>query len=241
MDRQKIVVFATGGEWPNEGWSGFKELAHQQKIWALQADIVAVVSSHKDGWVAHKATEAWVPFIHMEKPFSEEKYAKIVQDTQADIIALSWRTSPVTWIDPIKCIDIYPGPLGKYKGEWIHGDSVHEKIYEDLKAENIRRTCVTMYVATDPLGLIFQYPVELEDNEEIMNLIDDKDVCISAIKRAVNKVEHERQRKIINMVANGEIKVTQDDEKQKLQRVFPRDYHHDFPISLEEESPYDDF
>lgn len=234
MIRPNIVVFATGGKWPNEWWSGFKELKFREIIWSLEAKIVAVVSSHQKGWVFSKAAAAWVPFIHMEKPFSAHKYWKIVQKTQADMIALSWRINHVEGIDPTKCINIHPGPLGKYGGKWMYGHHVHEKIYQDFKAKKIKRTCVTMHFVTpiydDPQGLIFQHPIELEEND-----------TPETIAKKVNKVEHQRQRYVTNLVAKKEITATRDEETQKIHIEFPQDYQRNIPVTLETKDPYENF
>jgi len=246
MTKPKIIVFATGGQWPEEWWSWFKELTLKQIIGSLKVDIVAAISSHKNGWVAKKAGSAWIKLIHMEKPFTAEKYQKIVEDTNADLVALSGRIHLVQWIDPTKCINIHPWPLGKYGGKWMYGDAVHTAIYEDLKKWDINRTCVTMHFVTliydDPQGLIFQLPIELRSDEEIMKHIDNKEACIAAIKKKVNKAEHTYQRWITNMVANGEISATRDEESQKITNIiFPVNYTYKQPVQLNTERPYGEF
>lgn len=80
-------------------------------------------------------------------------------------------------------------------------------------------------VYDDPQGLIFQLPIELRNDEEIMKHIDDAPECIAAIKKKVNAAEHERQRQITNMVANWQIQATRDPETQKITAIkFPEDY-----------------
>lgn len=245
MNRPNIIVFATGGKWPNEGGSGLKELASKVMSWHLKAVLLLAISSHPAWWVATKAKDWCIPFLHMEKPFTAQKYKKIIQDTNADLVALSGRIHHVQWIDPTKCINIHPGPLWEYGGKWMYGDHVHEKIYQDLKQWKIRRTCVTMHFVTpmydDPQWLIFQYPVELQDDEEIMNNMHDKEYCIQLIKKKVNKVEHEQQRYVTNLVANKEITATRDEEKQKIHIKFPQDYQRNIPIALDTQNPYENF
>lgn len=245
MTRPNIIVFATGGIGPTEGGSGLQELINKEISWQLDAVLLLAVSSHIAWWVANKAKDWAVPFHHMEKPFTAEKYQQIIRDTNADLVALSGRIHLVQWIDPAKCINIHPWPLGKYGGKWMYGDHVHEKIYEDLKQWKIKRTCVTMHFVTpiydDPQWLIFQCPVELQNDEEIMKNINDKQYCIQLIKKKVNKVEHDHQRYITNMVANKKITAQRDEEDQKIHIQFPQDYQRNTPVALDTQDPYENF
>jgi len=246
IQKPKIVVFASGGALPNEWGSGFRTLKLQELAGELQAEIVAVISQYPAWWVANKAKDLKVPFIHIEKPFTADKYKEIVRITGAKIIALSGWVRLIKWLDPSKSINIHPWPLGKYGGKWMYGDAVHAAIYEDLKNWDINRTCVTMHFATpiydDPQGLIFQLPIELRNDPEIMNLINDKDACIAAIKKKVNAAEHERQRKITNMVANKEISADRDEESQRITNItFPNDYVYNQTVQLDTQEPYGEF
>gem|GEM_PF-2579325 len=116
----------------------------------------------------------------------------------------------------------------------MYGHHVHQKIYEDFKAGKIKRTCVTMHFVTsiydDPQGLIFQYPVELEESD-----------TPETIAKKVNTIEHERQWEITDMVAKEEISATRDEETQKILIKFPKDYTFNCPVSLDKEDPYEDF
>lgn len=240
------IVFASGGKWPNEGWSGFRTLKLREISWELQAQIVAVISQYPEWGVASKAKELGVRFIHMDKPFTTEKYNEIIQKTEANLIVLSGWVCLVKWINPTTCVNIHPGPLGKYGGKWMYGDAVHAAIYEDLKKWEIKRTCITMHFVTpeydDPQGLIFQLPIELSSDPEIMELINDEKACIAAIKKKVNAAEHERQRQITNLVATKQISADRDEETQKITKIqFPEDYQYQRPVQLHTPQPYGEF
>lgn len=116
----------------------------------------------------------------------------------------------------------------------MYGHHVHEKIYQDFKAGKIKRTCVTMHFVTpiydDPQGLIFQCPVELEEND-----------TPETIAKKVNKVEHDHQWYITNMVAKKQITAQRDEETQKIQIQFPQDYQWNTPVALNTDNPYENF
>ncbi|MBP7062156.1 hypothetical protein KA037_03925 [Patescibacteria group bacterium] len=88
-------------------------------------------------------------------------------------------------------------------------------------------------VYDDPQGLIFQLPIELRSDADIIKHIDDEAACIAAIKKKVNAAEHERQRQITNMVANKEIQAERDEENQKITNIkFPAEYQRHKLVNL---------
>lgn len=116
--------------------------------------------------------------------------------------------------------------MAEYGGPGMYGHHVHDKIYQDLMAGKIKRTCVSMHFVTpqydDPQGLIFQYPVELDTSD-----------TPATIAQKVNKIEHERQWKITRMVAHGEISAERDAENQKIINIkFPENYERNKVIDL---------
>lgn len=223
---KKIIVFATWGKNPWEWWSGFKVM-HERFTRDSKVEIAKVISNYPNGWVYSKAQDLWLVFEHMNKPYDAESYQKIIKDTQYDLIALSGYLKKVEWLDPTKCINIHPGPLTpEYSGPGMYGHHVHDAVWRDYQEGKIKRTCVSMHFVNpeqydDPNLLFFQYPVELE-------------WCTSAedVAKKVNAVEHERQWKITQMVAQWEIQATQDPETKVITIKFPEWYLHKWPISL---------
>lgn len=233
-----VAVLASWWEAPNEWGSGFVTLKQREISGELEATIVGVISQHPHGWVSTKAADLWVRFIHMEKPFSVENYQNIIYEILAAeyVFASGW-IKFIKGIPANRCINIHPGPLGKYGGKDMYGDAVHKAIYADLKKRDIKRTCVTMHFVTpkydDPAWMIFQMPVELSSDPDIMRYIDDEEACVAAIKKKVNKVEHERQRQISNMVVKGEISAHRDPITETLSNIkFPQGYQRNKTVDL---------
>lgn len=202
--RPRLIIFASGTK--NEGGSGFRELVHNNKTGVLKADIVAVVSNHKNGGVAQKAKKLKVPFEHFRKPYTLWGYAELIKKYNAKWVLLSgWLKlvpmrdyeNGVDGLDPACVINIHPGPLPLFGGDDMYGKYVHKAVMEAYHRGKITESAVTMHFVTakyDEGPVFFRYPV----------LIEEKDNADSLGAR-VNKIEHAWQSHITNLVIHGEI------------------------------------
>lgn len=228
MSRPKIVVLAS--------WSGTGFETMQQQIIAgkMNAEIIKVISNRKNPWVKQKAEKYGIPFEYIPwTSYKADVCENIVSNTEGAILfALSWFLVMIDGNIPTEWINIHPGPLTKeYSGKWMYGHHVHEKIFADFQAGKIKRSCISIHYAIpgvydDPNGLICQIPVEL-------------DWCISAeeVAKRVNAVEHQRQWKITEMVANREISAQRDPIHKKIINMkFPDWYKRNKVVDLTTES-----
>jgi len=211
MNKPKLIVFASGSK--DGGGSGFENLATSSD---LEADIVAVASNHEHGGVRERADKLGVPFIYFSPGkhsqvlknlrMSDEEsvaaaYKKVVEESGAEWIALSGWLKLVKGLDPARTFNIHPAPLslldGRFGGPGMYGHHVHEAIKEALDAGEITESGVTMHFVTyeyDRGPVFFEKRVQLE-----------KGMSAEEIGALVNKVEHEWQPRITNMVVHGEI------------------------------------
>jgi len=192
---KKLLVFASGTK--DGGGSGFQKLVDSSRNGILDAEIVAVVSNHENGGVRQKTEALSIPFIYFPLPREAEDYQKIVSDTQADFVTLSGWLKLVKGLDPAKTINIHPGPLPRFGGPGMYGHYVHEAVIKAFKAGEIKHSAVTMHFVTEKYDegpIIFRYPIEIKFNDTPETLAE-----------RVNKVEHEWQPRITNLVVKGEI------------------------------------
>lgn len=191
----KLLVFASGTK--DGGGSGFENLVKAQRAGIIKAEVVGVVSNHESGGVRQKADDLGIKFVHFEGPYTAEEYQRIVAETGADYVALSGWLRLVLGLDPRRTFNIHPGPLPKFGGAGMYGIHVHEAVLESYKKGEITNTEVTMHFVTEKYDegpVFFRYPVVIEEND-----------TPESLQERVNKVEHERQPKITDMVVNGEI------------------------------------
>jgi len=87
MSNKKLIIFASGTK--TAGGSGFEKLVEANLKGDLKADIVAVVSNHKNGGVRKIAEKYNIDFEYFSKPYTAEKYKKIVKKYNAEFVALS--------------------------------------------------------------------------------------------------------------------------------------------------------
>ena len=106
MSRPRIIVFASGTK--DGGGSGFEQLVRSPD---LDAEIVAVVSSHEKGGVRARADAHGIPFVYFSGPFEIEKYREIIATHSADFVALSGWLKKVAGLDPARTFNVHPALL----------------------------------------------------------------------------------------------------------------------------------
>ena len=197
MNKPRLLIFASGSK--DGGGSGFENLYKATQNGVLQAEIVAVVSTHENGGVRQRADRLGVKFIHSPKPRAAEDYKKIVTDTKADFIALSGWLGFVEGLPADKTFNIHPAYLpSEFGGDGHFGHHIHERIIESYKKGETKFTGITMHFVTDiyddPNAIFFRRKVEI--------LPDDTPETLA---KRVNRMEHKWQPIITNRVVQGEI------------------------------------
>ncbi len=212
MKKPRIVVFASGTR--DGGGSGFENLVTSPD---LDADIVAVVSNHDSGGVRTRAEKLGIPFIYFHGPYTLEGYSNILQNVGMEWVALSGWLKKVVGLDPARTFNIHPALLsfdrGRFGGPGLYGHHVHEAVKKALDAGQITESGPTMHFTTleyDQGPAFFEYRISLK-----------KGLSVEEIAVAVNKIEHEWQPKITNMVVHGEISW---DGKDPKSLIVPSDY-----------------
>lgn len=199
--KPKILVFASGSA--TGGGSGFANLVrHSREAEGdLKAEIVGVVSTHAKGGVRVRAEALNIPFTHFFGPYEAEEYQRIAKESGAEWFALSGWLRHVKGLDPARTFNIHPAALsllgGRFGGEGMYGDHVHEAVKEALDNSEIEESGVSMHFVTDEFDrgpVFFEYRIPLRQG-----------ASVEEIKEKVNKAEHEWQPKITNLVVHGEI------------------------------------
>ncbi|OGY40891.1 MAG: hypothetical protein A2Y82_03405 [Candidatus Buchananbacteria bacterium RBG_13_36_9] len=194
---EKLLVFASGDA--EGGGSGFQELAENSRSGILQADIVAVVSNHKNGGVAQKAKKLGIQFHHFSGPFTAEAYQQIWHGFGQPRVALSGWIKFVKGLPVRDVFNIHPAPLPGFGGKDWYGHEVHVRVMEAYRKGEIASSAVCMHFATpifdDPNALFFKYPVLIRPD-------DDAD----SLSERVNKIEHGWQSVITNLVVTRQIR-----------------------------------
>lgn len=191
----RLVVFASGTK--DGGGSGVRELLRSNITGILQADIVAVVSNHPNGGVAEIAKKYGIGFHFFKGPWNSDEYRSIVQQYNAEWVALSGWLKLVSGLDPRHTFNIHPGPLPKFGGTGMYGHYVHEAVIAAFKQGKIQNSAVSMHFVTEEYDegpIFFQYPVLIE-----------KDDTPETIATRVNKFEHAWQSYITNLVIHKKI------------------------------------
>ena len=194
--RPKLIVFASGR---NEGGgTGFENLVEASKNGTLDAEIVAVVCNHETGEVRERAKRLGVPFIYFTP---DSSYAKIIEETRAEWVALSGWFKQVRDLDPTRTFNIHSALLsqlnGRFGGHGMYGRKVHEAVKAALDAGEISETGFTMHFVTEEMDrgpVFFEHRVPLT-----------KGMSVEDIQKAVQSAEHEWQPKITNLVVHGKI------------------------------------
>jgi len=218
--KANLLVFASGESDPEKGGSGFLKLVEASRDGILEAEIVAVVSNHEYGGVRTKADKNNIRFIHMPAPYRAEDYQRIFQETGAEYAALSGWIKLVRGLPPEKTFNIHPGDLPRFGGHNMWGHRVHEAVEQALKRGEITASAVCMHFVIEPKSkedydkgpVFFRKPVPLlagDDSE--------------TIAKKVNKVEHQWQALITNLVVTGQINW---DGVNLESLVVPPDYAH---------------
>ena len=199
MTKQKLIVFASGSK--NGGGSGFENLFASTKSGILDAEIVAVVSNFENGGVRERANRLSIPFVYFPKPWTSEKYQKIVQNAGAKWVSLSGWLKHVKGLDPRKTINIHPAVLsqlgGRFGGEGMYGHHVHEAVRKAFDTSEINESGLTMHFVTtkyDRGPILFETTIPLV-----------KSMTTDEIGSAVNQIEHVWQPRITNLIIHGEI------------------------------------
>lgn len=193
---KRLLVFASGSK--TGGGSGFENLVNAALCGTLKAQIVGVVSNHRDGGVERKAKILRVPFFHFSAPFEAGGYRRIVQDAQAEFVALSGWLKKVSGLNPQRTFNIHPGLLPEFGGNGMYGHHVHEAVMAAHGRGEIESSGISMHFVTegeyDSGPVFFRIKVKIEPG----------DTPISLGER-VNKMEHLWQPIITNRVLEGEI------------------------------------
>ncbi len=195
--RPRLIIFASGSE--KAGGSGFQNLVLASRDGRLEADIVGVVSNHREGGVQKRAERLSVPFIHSPKPRTGEDYARIVSIMKADFTALSGWLGLVQGLDPCTTFNIHPAWLpSPYGGRGFHGHHVHEAVLADFRLKKVLYHGVTMHFVTekydDPDGIFFRRKVEILEED-----------TVETLAARVNQMEHKWQPLITNLVVTRRI------------------------------------
>jgi phosphoribosylglycinamide formyltransferase-1 len=216
MKKPKILVFASGSS--EGGGSGFEKLVQASHEGVLKADIVGVVSNHKDGGVRKRADKLSVPFLHFPKPWDSKGYQKFAQESSADYFALSGWLKQVVGLDPATnfnsktVFNIHPGPLPEFGGPGLYGHHVHDAVMEAFSRGEIKYSAVSMHFVTEEYDqgpVFFNFKVKIEDEDTPDSLAE-----------KVNKWEHHYQPRVTNMIVNGLIRW---DGKDPRSLVLPED------------------
>jgi len=192
--RPGLLVFASGTK--DGGGSGFRNLVEASCSGLLDAEIVAVVSNHRDGGVSNHADELGVRFIHFGGG-SAAAYQDLVNDTKPDFIALSGWLKLVSGLDPRITFNIHPGPLPQFGGPGLFGHHVHEAVLEAYKRGEVTHSAISMHFVTpqyDEGPVFFTHDIEI--------LPDDTRETLAS---RVNEAEHTYQPLITNKVVHGDI------------------------------------
>ena len=192
----RILVFASGDA--KGGGSGFQELVEFSRTNppVLDAQIVGVVSNHKEGGVYNRAESLKIPFDYWPGPFDAKGYQAFVDKYQADFVMCSGWLKFVRGLDPARTVNIHPGPLPRFGGPGMYGHHVHEAVMAAFHRGEITQSAVTMHfideMAYDHGPIIFQMPVLIRPDDDA-----------NSLARRVNEKERAWQSYILNLVVHG--------------------------------------
>lgn len=196
MSKSKILVFASGTK--TGGGSGFEKLIENSKTGMLSVEIAGVVSNNPEGGVRQIADRERIQFLHFPGPYVAGEYRKVIEASQADFVVLSGWLKLIEGHDPVKTINIHPGPLPELGGDGMYGIHVSEAAIKLFKEGKLKYSAVSMHFVTpryDEGPIFFKYPIVIKKNDTPETLFV-----------RVNKIEHGWQSFITNLVVNGEIR-----------------------------------
>ena len=196
MQRPRLLIFASGSA--TGGGSGFNNLAQRAEEGVLDAELVGVVSNHKNGGVARYAEERHIPFFHFPAPWIAPRYQQIAQDTRAGFCACSGWLKQVVGLDPSTTFNIHPGPLPGFGGPGMYGHHVHEAVMGAYHRGEVTYTALCMHFVTEEYDrgpLIFRFNIRIRE--------DDTPDTLGA---RVNRWEHYWQPEITNLVVQRSIR-----------------------------------
>jgi len=222
--KKKIIIFASGTK--DGGGSGFENMVNAIRSSILNAEILAVVSNHKNGGVREKADRLGIKFIHfparklpesgefIDKDGNKidpsefgtaENYKKLTEN--ADLVCLSGWLKLVTGLDPKKTINIHPGPLPQFGGAGMYGHFVHEAVMKaygstsspqaNLGQEAVTHSALSMHFVTEKYD---EGPLFFSQSVPIF-----PDDTAETLAKRVNEAEHKWQPVITEKVLTGEI------------------------------------
>jgi phosphoribosylglycinamide formyltransferase 1 len=210
-----ILVFASGTK--TGGGSGFETMvkAARARPPILGAGICAVITSHFEGGVWHKAKALGVHSEYWAGPYLAEGYQNFVKYFNADYIMLSGWLKLVAGLDPARTINIHPGPLPRFGGPKLYGHYVHEGVMAAYHRGEITHTAVTMHFV-DPIydhgAILFALPIPIEPGD-----------TPETLAARVNRAEHEWQPRVLNYVVHGQVRLVGTEvvyETEELKRLL---------------------
>ena len=191
---KKIAILASGGS--TGGGSGFEKLVEASLRGDLGTEVSCVLSNHKNGGVFERAHRLGVRFEHFDRPWTAERcYALIGENV--DLICMSGWLKCLTGLDPIRTINIHPGPLPDFGGAGMYGHHVHEAVMKAYREGRVTHSAVSMHFVTDEYDkgpVFFRFPIEIQ-----------KDDTPDSLGSRVNAAEHEQQRRLTQRVLEGSI------------------------------------
>lgn len=197
--KPKLLILASGSA--EGGGSGFENLVQASRQELFQAEIVGVVSNHLNGGVRQRADKLGIPFIYFPGPWTGEEYQRLAQETKADFFGLSG------WLKLTKGLDlktsfnsrtvfnIHPGPLPDFGGPGFYGHHIHEAVLAAFKRGDLTHTALSMHFVTEEYDqgpIFFKLKIKINDDD-----------TVETLAQRVNKLEHQYQPVITNLVVNG--------------------------------------
>ncbi|MBI2039343.1 MAG: phosphoribosylglycinamide formyltransferase [Candidatus Niyogibacteria bacterium] len=217
--KKRVIVFASGTA--TGGGSGFENLVAAMRAGRLNANIVAVVSSHAGGGVHARAIKLGVPFVFMReaKQAGAQDYQRIAKDTRADFVFLSGWLHRTQGLDPRTTINIHPAPLPDFGGKGMYGHHAHAAVLAAYHAGKVKMSAVSMHFVTDEYDrgpVFFQCPVAILSGD-----------TPETLAKRVNDAEHQWQPYVSDLVVQG--KILWDGKHPHTLRV-PADYRFHTPF-----------
>ncbi len=198
-NKPSILVFASGTK--TGGGSGFETLvrASRTRPPVLDAWICGVVTNYFDGGVWQRAHALGIPALYWAGPYQAQGYRNFVRYFDADYVMLSGWLKLVSGLDPARTINIHPGPLPRFGGPNLYGHFVHEAVMAAYQRGEVTHSAVTMHFVDEvydrgPVFFALPVPIEPGDTPE-------------TLAAKVNRAEHEWQPRVLNYVANGEVRL----------------------------------
>lgn len=193
---QRLLIFASGTE--TGGGSGFRALVDASRAGRLHAEIVGVVSQHREGGVRRIASELDVPFSYFPPRWDAHGYRWVVKHLRADWCALSGWSKLALGLDPRTTFNIHPAPLPRFGGKGMYGLQTHAAVLDAYRKGEVAETGFCMHFVTETYDagpVFFRYPVGIvpTDTPEILG-------------RRVQCMEHAWQPYLTDLVVTGAIR-----------------------------------